>query len=261
MPKQFLESPRKEFRNTTHQWMPHDTKENYIKKKNLYKPEDISYDYNNYGFRCDDFEDYQKHPIRVLFTGCSLTEGIGLPVEHTWAKLFHNKMCEDLGEKIPYWNIGLGGTGTDHMLRYLYHVGDLLQPQVIISYLPNVERRERWDGETFGPWTLLYDRDPGTELMINEELAYYQTTKNLAMINLLLDQWNSTMFCTLVDQNMRDVFDNLDNIKVKRSLILRQIYQPARDNLHPGPKPNELFADEMFQEFWPNIKDRLTIKF
>ena len=74
---EFLRIIRPDLVNKTLYWADSDTEEQYNKVKDRvpYGPNDITYKYNNYGFRCDDFTDWRENPIRILFAGCSMTEG------------------------------------------------------------------------------------------------------------------------------------------------------------------------------------------
>ena len=99
-------------------------------------------------------------------------------------------ICEELKVDIPFWSIAVGGTGLDQMVRYLYHFGDILRPQIIIGFLPPIYRRERWAEDKWLP------DNPDKEtvkVLGQEEFAIYQTEKNMVMLNLLLEKWNSHM--------------------------------------------------------------------
>ena len=146
---EFLAPLNKNLEEKILKWYPSDTKEQFEKQKNiifyknLYGPDDIIYKLNNYNFRCDNFkDDSYNNPYRILFMGCSFTFGIGLPLHDVWAKIMHERICTELNQDIPYWNLAWGGSGTDQMYRYLYHLGPKLRPQIIISLTSFLERRE-----------------------------------------------------------------------------------------------------------------------
>lgn len=248
---EFITSPFQERANTSLQWTPSDTYEQFckVKDKVQYGPDDISYDFNDKGFRCDNFDLWEKYPYRMVFAGCSFTEGIGLPLEDTWAKVFHKMICEKLGTNIPYWNIAKGGSGLDSISRALYVDCDMLKPQVVISYLPFLERRERWHRDLWAPGSI----SPETKLFIDERYVVYQTEKNLAFINLLLEKWNAIMLTMPVDYEFDFTKIPLSRIKFTEhySTKARDL---ARDGMHSGPKANAEFAEELFKRFWPGIR-------
>ena len=213
----------------------------------------IIYRYNNKGFRCDDFDSYQNHPCRILFAGCSLTEGEGLSLEDTWAKQFHKMVCKEINLDIPYWNIAVAGTGLDQLVRYLYHEGNILRPQIIVSYLPFLERRELYHNKSL---LSNMEIDSNNKIFFQEEYVNYQTEKNLIMIDSFLKNWESYMFITPCDYRF-----NLDYMNLERdSQTMLNLYTGpddidyAKDNIHPGPKTNKIFAEKAFEQFWPNIR-------
>lgn len=253
--QEFLKLDRSIVVNKTLDWLPVDTKEQYERVSKTmdipYGPNDITYKFNNYGFRCDDFNSWENYPYRILFAGCSMTEGIGVPLEDLWAKKLHTKIVNKIGFEIPYWTIASGATGLDHMSRYLFHLKDMLRPQIIISHLPSNVRRERWHEDRWSIWNLDYDIDKHTAILADENLVNYQTEKNLAMINIMLEEIDSWFFCS------SDIDISLSRF-IKKDIFLEQI-DFGRDGLHAGPKSNDLFANITFDVFWPNIQEKLGL--
>ena len=188
--KQFFKVERSNFTNQTFKWMPADTEENYkkiIQNTTVpYGPNDIDYKYNNYGFRCDNFESWKNYPYRILYAGCSMTEGVGLPLKDSWPKLLHNTICKSFNVEIPYWTIAVGGTGMDQMVRYFYNIKDFLRPQIVISYLPGLERRELYYETRWAVWNLDTVEGKNTRIFLDENLVSYQSEKNIAMLDLIL---------------------------------------------------------------------------
>ena len=150
MSYQFLREPYLHRANTQEYWLATDLFHVWQKSKNnLYSNKDVVYKFNNYGFRCDDFSSAELYPYRIVFTGCSYTEGIGLPLEQTWPKIFHSKLCSELGYQMPYWNLAAAASSTDHILRHQHCYNELLKPQIVVCLLPYLKRRERWMGDFF----------------------------------------------------------------------------------------------------------------
>lgn len=86
-------SPHMEYANTTLYWMQADNQERFLRnnldakaKQKLdamgWTEENITYTYNEYGFRSDSFEGEG-----VLFLGCSFTQGCGIDWERSWPYL------------------------------------------------------------------------------------------------------------------------------------------------------------------------------
>ena len=258
---QFFNNSLLEYSNKTVEWKLTDNLELYKKSrsKTIYKKGDFDYKHNNYGFRCDDFDSWTNHPYRVLFAGCSITEGIGLPLEHTWAKLMHEMICKDIKKEIPFWSIALGGTGIDQMVRFLHNEGDLIRPQVIISYLPSTVRRERWIGDSWSPNHYYKNPMPQNErILIEESYINYQTEKNFVFMNMLLNKWNSTFLFAPFDNDFNISYMNLSNIiQISNNNLcfdLTSNKNKARDGWHPGPECNMKFANIMFDNTRTIIK-------
>lgn len=260
--KEFFKIVRSNLANKTFKWMTADTEENYKKIVRLmevpYGPTDIEYKYNNYGFRCDDFEDWTKHPYRILYAGCSMTEGIGLPLNDIWATLLHKKICKALNVNIPFWTIASGGTGIDQMVRYLYNVKDLLRPQIVISYLPSKERRELAFETRWGPWSLETVEGRDTKVFLNEDLVEYHTEKNLAMIDMILSEIDCQF---LFSSSMADfnITNYIDSPRFVQRPHVPEQYDVARDGIHAGPNTNVIMADRAFEFFLPHIAKKLGL--
>lgn len=108
-----------------------------FKNCRTFKPEDVIYEYNNYGFRCDDFHEGAEFDILAL--GCSFTEGIGLPYEYIW----QNQLGKLLNVG-PIANLGTAGCGLETISRSLYVALNQIKikPKTVIALLPNILRAE-----------------------------------------------------------------------------------------------------------------------
>lgn len=129
--------------NQTMPYYPNcDTKENYekscvIKSESwFYYNNPIEYKFNSYGFRCDNFDELSEDYL--LFTGCSLTEGIGLHVEHTYPYIVSRKLNK------TYFNLALGGSGPDivkhNLIMFLSHLEKDKLPKYVIIQWPDFNR-------------------------------------------------------------------------------------------------------------------------
>lgn len=268
---QFLKAKRPDLANKKFLWRDLDNEENYNKVKDRvpYGPNDIEYKYNNYGFRCDDFGPWQNYPYRILFSGCSMTEGIGLPLDDCWAKILHKKICEEYNIEMPFWTIASSGTGIDQMVRYLYNFKDLLRPQIIISYLPSKERRELWYETRWGVWVFEPEftdkfgthniaKNFNTKIFIDENYVEYQTEKNLVMLEMMLNQIDcSFLFSSSMEDFQINWYTNSPRFIQKPHKP--EQYDVARDHLHAGPKTNNIMADMAFDYFKPIIKEKLGL--
>lgn len=107
----------------------------------------VSYIYNNEYFRCDDFTD-EHSGTHILFAGCSQTEGMGAPLETTWAKLLYNDL-KDNNIIDGYFNIARAGFGWQKIIsNFLIYEKRYGTPEYLFILLPDVSRMFQWDLES-----------------------------------------------------------------------------------------------------------------
>ena len=260
----FLYPIQEKLKNATFNWFPSDTKEMYekniknLKYKNLIPVDEyFSYDFNNYGFRCENFTDYTQHKYRILFLGCSHTNGIGLPVEQTWAYKLLKKINEELKENIPYWTIAIGATGLDQQIRALYQLNDMLRPNIIIALFPDVSRREIYN-------KFNYIKDSTKEecyhkIFLDNKLIMYQLGKNLCFLKLLTEKYNTKVIANCINFDKvyyEEYFKHFDFYRYKTDFYSTEV-DKARDMMHCGKKTHTEFALKVYDEIFPIVKQIL----
>ena len=128
--------------NQTLNWLPNDDeerfnnnlKQNYnLLEKYNWLNKTITYQFNSFGFRCDEFSISNKN---ILFLGCSFTCGIGLPYEDTWAQIVSQKL------RLTNCNLGIGGTSLNTAFRLGHIYIPALQPKIVILLEPEKHRLE-----------------------------------------------------------------------------------------------------------------------
>jgi hypothetical protein len=102
--------------------------------------DNVSYTFNKDGFRSEEFT-YEPEDS-VLFLGCSLTVGIGMTLEDTWAY----KVASRLG--LRRYNLGVGAGGPDMCFRLAYHWIPRLRPKYVVMLTPSAGRMEILDKNT-----------------------------------------------------------------------------------------------------------------
>lgn len=106
------------------------------------------YKINKQGFRSKVFEDFDKNKTNVLFAGCSVTFGCGLPEGMNWADFLVNKMKKEFTDNIDHYNISLPGASVflnvKNILSFINSVGI---PDIILMALPETTRSLYWDEE------------------------------------------------------------------------------------------------------------------
>jgi hypothetical protein len=91
-------------RNVTRQWafVGQDTEEEYYANKRnpanvdkiTYEPDEVIYKFNSLGVRSEEFV---KEDCEILYGGCSVTSGAGLPVEHIWTSQLNSMINAEFG--------------------------------------------------------------------------------------------------------------------------------------------------------------------
>ena len=117
----------------------------YFTNKNLKKidPElkiqDIFRKPNSMGLRSDEFTK-EHHGMHIVFAGCSITFGDGLPEEFIWPKLVFNKIKEE-HQVSGYYNLGFNGANHFQIFTqiwsYIEHFGN---PDVLFINFPDIRR-------------------------------------------------------------------------------------------------------------------------
>lgn len=264
-------------------WNSPDSEQNYNNYNSgllNYSKDEIDYCYNYQGFRCDDFSLNSDFPI--LYLGCSLTEGEGLPLSEVWSYHLHQKIQESTKKNIPFWSLGKGGTSIDYAARMYYKFHSLLKPKYVFYLLSGISRREfRYDKSDYQNWfpnhTKLFKPNEGFKtvslLFSDPEFSLYQTERSLTILNLLCTVTNAKFFifdlnidaiCQEEKLNLFSKFDKINfipipsdkwnlNLSLETNLEIPEHIKKrplkARDNSHPGA----LWQYKIYNFMWKNI--------
>tara|TARA_R110001606_G_scaffold17539_1_gene67852 strand:- start:355 stop:1260 length:906 start_codon:yes stop_codon:yes gene_type:complete len=97
------------------------------------------YSINSHGLRCDELTK-QHDGKHILFAGCSVTFGEGVPLEHTWAHKTYTKISEK--EKTSgYYNIAQSGSSSNWIIiQVLKYIRDYGVPDVLFINFPDATR-------------------------------------------------------------------------------------------------------------------------
>lgn len=107
-----------------------------------YSEEEVGYQFNSFGFRSEEFENIDG--LKILYTGCSVTEGIGLPVEHTWNRHLNQRISAEIGDDVKMFNIGKAGSSIDACIRFTYITIEhkKFRPDLVFFLIPPINRNE-----------------------------------------------------------------------------------------------------------------------
>jgi hypothetical protein len=117
-------------------------KENVTGEKIVVDGPDFLYKLNQDGFRSTDFLEFDKNKNNILFAGCSITFGQGLPEDLVWPQvLMSSLISSNPKENSVSYNIGLPGVGIfticKNILAFIESVG---VPDKIFVLFPNISR-------------------------------------------------------------------------------------------------------------------------
>lgn len=256
--------------NTEHKWHAYDTPENYLevnsKGHNIYTIDsnDISYAFNNHGFRSDEFDSHSD--VSILFTGCSYTEGVGLPVNKIWTTGLLNKLKVRTGKTIPHWNLALAGAGLDSIANGLYwhSVNFKRKLDYIVILFPAFARREYcYNTKDIKTWFhpdspgLSADSNIVDRLFIDSEFIEYQSIKNLALIDAVSKSLNAKVIYSMwtfqgaaVEHEVKIIQENFPNFQYIKYPDSKYDINWARDSMHPGPDMHEKISEVFFDNYF-----------
>jgi hypothetical protein len=112
-------------------WLPMDTEDRYQNnlktqyhnlEKNGWINSNFTYKFNSYGFRCEEF----SNDPSIVFLGCSITIGMGLPEHHTWPSLVAKNL------NLKCCNLGIGGSSNDTAFRLAYFWLEKIKPKFVV---------------------------------------------------------------------------------------------------------------------------------
>jgi hypothetical protein len=245
-----------------------DTRENWIPNH-----QEIFYNHNEDGFRCDSFSAESQLPI--LFLGCSVTEGIGINLEDVWSYRLLEKIKQYKNIDIPYWSLACSGSSIDLQALYLHTFIDQLKPKYIFFLLPPLERRlfraftkpimfSSREVRTSIATTLTSSESKiikqATPLLLDQDYYILESLKSLILINETCNRYQTKVFYStwIKGGEAEDSFERFEDIKHLNNFTrltheFPKIIDRARDNQHAGPITNNDFSEYVFEE----IKDLL----
>lgn len=130
----------RKFANKELLWYPYDDEKTYIQHR-LTRINDlmrfnwldrkITYRFNSDGFRSEEFKENS-----IAFLGCSITFGIGLPLEDIYPTLVSKKL------NMPMSNLSVSGSSNDTAFRIAEYWLPRLKPSILILMSPDKSRME-----------------------------------------------------------------------------------------------------------------------
>jgi hypothetical protein len=223
-------SPRN-IKNQTLYWSGTDSLENFKKNPTPgYTETSITYSYNSYGYREEEYDLTSKSNILCL--GCSHTEGIGLRLEDCWPSHLKKQFSN-----FKVYNFGVSSGSCDTVARILANISGVFTPQIVFVLWPSIARYELYNNtvpESYGPWKT----NTGLYELMTDENTYNNFCKNKLIVELLQYKYNFKLVSIRVDD-----FD------IEFSQLA--IGSPARD-IHFGPRQHQEIARRFMELYNAN---------
>lgn len=252
--------------NSVQRWCPSDSEENYIKTCNIakkhgnefpWKPESFNYRFNKYGFRSVEFEPSDK--FKILVSGCSFTEGIGLPNNTVWPALLSAMIPNSI-----VYNLGQGGHSGMYVARSIYKTIDLLKPDLVAVLWPPAPRLEIFTDRGHNLSSVIsgdsefpkYLAEPGNiqylarknEIFVNQ-VCYMASVPLITLDSLSVNihEYGNPSIFTDAEVNMYVKWSEMCKLKFINSGSMSNFI--ARDGLHPGYLWQEKVAKVLYEKY------------
>lgn len=221
------------------------------------------YNFNEYGFRCDSFN--QESELPIMFLGCSFTEGIGVSIESSWGYQLKGLIEKEKKVKIPFWSLAWAGGSIDIEALLLLAFIDKLKPKYIFFLSPPITRRFfKFNGKPIMynaflsklvspvPLTSLDTNtiEKAKNLLIDEDYFNLESFKSLMLINEVCNRYQTKVFYSFWNiPNKSTLLTNIEHLNnfYKLKTIFNTIDQ-GRDQQHLGIYSHETFAHLIYEE-------------
>lgn len=210
-------------------------------EKNGWTKDSISYTFNSDGFRSEEFT-YEPNDS-ILFLGCSLTVGIGVDLETSWAYTVASRLG------LRRYNLGVGAGGPDMCFRLAYHWIPRLQPKYVAMLTPDAARIE-----------IVTDNESLTFIPSNTKNDDFYTTwlshPANAEMNRLRSVMGVQMICNSIGVPLVEIpVEKCYTARDSKESWIRDLIRPdrvksqiGRDLMHPGGYWHDQVADRFLQE-------------
>jgi hypothetical protein len=223
----------------------------------------ISYKINNYGYRSDDFN-IEDSESNFLYSGCSNTFGIGVPIESIWAHQLNSFLG---GEKFISLGINSGSYKTIvyDVFNYIRNFG---KPKGVFLLFPNIERQIVFLDDKDKKVNIFIQVYRNASSKISEVITeksnmfeFYNTVKMLEDYLFELDipfvwtTWDVSLdknisltkgFKNYVSLDNFDVYNRTQN-SAKPEKLDNDYWDVARDSSHFGSKYHFYYASILYE--------------
>lgn len=208
--------------------------------KGIQEDNEILYIMNNCGHRSDDF--IQNHDgLHILFAGCSVTFGEGLPYMSNWSGKLYNKISKQI-KTSGYFSLSFLGGDTTLIIANIYkYILKYGKPDIIFMQVPDTNRHRVYLNGEYHTMNRFINND------ITETSKWHSYNSLIAFemyclssnIKLLWTTWNESDNKFYKDVKMFKDFISISDAKVismskNKNERKSKYYKIARDKAHPG---------------------------
>lgn len=215
--------------------------------------EDISYISNNYGHRSDDFTN-THNASHILFAGCSISFGEGLPYMSNWSGKLYNKI-QTRTPVSGYFNLSFLGGSSELILSNIYkYILNYGKPDFLFIHLPETSRFISY-GKEYNNATL--EGSPSTR-----KRNIWYVYNMMISLELLCKALGTKLLWTTWDKNDNSFYSetkSFNNFISTTSIDIalkatnkyeknNKYYDIARDKAHPGLMYSDGLANIFYSE-------------
>lgn len=220
----------------------------------------IEYEINSDGFRCDDFG--FNASSNFLFAGCSVSFGMGLPYDYTWANKVNKHFKKD-----NFYNVSVSAasiyTIVNNIIAYIKKYG---KPEHVFVVFPDyyrVPRFEEIDGDYVVHTNSLFPKLGLENTMFAKHLSInsiitLETLCSAMDTGLTWTTWNKGFNDELKDglisknfNNFLNVIDNSD-YDIVNNKKNNPYWKDARDKSHFGEETHAMIAEVIQNDYKQN---------
>jgi hypothetical protein len=245
------EIPKTGHQNKTYHYFSTDI----LKNHHTEYPHVIEYNFNEYGYRCSNFERQEKN---VMTLGCSIGFGNGIPSNLRFSSVF----CNLIGNNVGDWNLSWPGVSCDYVARMAVKCIPILKPDILLVNFPNIARREFFDinGD-------LFSHRPNRATYSSIESEIHKAFMNLTsqyqdLCNLYMNYMAIKNICKLNGVTLLYSVHEIDFKSAINVVPDQQFFVPAlkkvdfaRDGGHPGVNSNKIHGEHFFERLKSNEMD------
>lgn len=218
---------------------------------------------NSSGLRSDEFTEVHdgKH---ILFAGCSITFGDGMPLDYIWPKIVYNEIAKT--EKVSgYFNVGRPGASNIWIIMQIFKYIELYgMPDVIFINLPDSDREiadEHTEHRIQVLPAVMYRflnkivSDAGSRIISFswDARANIGYDGELHMDSSDPRAWLKNFYQYNIHERYEYTFSFCEEHKNSEDIFLSDFAMRAMDDSHPGAAEHKFFAQLALDAFYDRI--------